>query len=158
MVKPLSASPRTLRPPAVCAALEETTQRLGGHFANAAARQSAAACLQSLLSSVERKNSWQLAEAADFETPHRFEHLPRRGAWDADTLRDEQLGVVLAGPGEQDVVLAIDETGLIKQGKKIYQRLRAAGKPCKVALIVTAGRLLSTFNTLLQNPHFTPCS
>ena len=100
------------------AALEETTKRLGPHFANAAASESAAAYLRSLLSSVERKNSWQLAEVAGFDTPYRFQHLLGRGAWDADALRDEQLGVVLAGLGEEDAVLAIDETGFIKQGKK----------------------------------------
>lgn len=100
------------------AALAETTQRLGRHFANPAARASAGAYLQSLLSGVERKNSWQLAEAAGFETPYRFQHLLGRGAWDADGLRDEQLGVVLAGLGEEGAVLAIDETGFIKQGKK----------------------------------------
>jgi SRSO17 transposase len=93
------------------AALEETTARLGKHFANPAARQSAAAYLQSLLSSVERKNSWQLAEAAGFDTPYRFQHLLGRGAWDAAALRDEQLGVALGGLGEDDAVLAIDETG-----------------------------------------------
>jgi hypothetical protein len=59
------------------AALEETTKRLGRHFANPAARASAGAYLQSLLSSVKRKNSWQLAEAAGFETPYRFQHLQR---------------------------------------------------------------------------------
>ena len=79
------------------AALEGTTARLGQHFANLAARGSAAAYLRSLLSGVERKNSWQLAEAAGFDTPYRFQHLLGRGAWDADALRDEQLGVVLAG-------------------------------------------------------------
>lgn len=42
--------------------------------------------------------------------------------------------------------------------KPFYQRLRAAGKPFKVALIATARKLLTTLNTLLQNPHFTPCS
>ena len=100
------------------AALEETTTCLGGHFANPAARASAGAYLQSLLSSVERKNSWQLAEVAGFETPYRFQHLLGRGAWNADALRDEQLGVVLTGLGVEDAVLAIDETGFIKQGKK----------------------------------------
>ena len=100
------------------AALKEASGRLGKHFANPAARQTAAAYLQSLLSSVERKNSWQLAEAAGLDTPYRFQHLLGRGAWDADALRDEQLGVVLAGLGEEDAVLAIDETGFIKQGKK----------------------------------------
>jgi SRSO17 transposase len=98
--------------------LEETTRRLGRHFANAAARQSAAAYLRSLLSTVERKNSWQLAEVAGFETPYRFQHLLGRGAWDADALRDEHLVEVLSGLGEEDAVLAIDETGFIKQGKK----------------------------------------
>ena len=42
--------------------------------------------------------------------------------------------------------------------KAFYQRLRAAGKPFKVALIATARKLLCVLNTLLQNPHFTPCS
>ena len=42
--------------------------------------------------------------------------------------------------------------------KAFYQRLRDAGKPFKVALIATARKLLTTLNTLLQNPHFTPCS
>ena len=42
--------------------------------------------------------------------------------------------------------------------KPFYERLRAAGKPFKVALIATARKLLTTLNTLLQNPHFIPCS
>ena len=100
------------------AALEATTQRLRQHFANPAARATAGSYLQSLLSGVERKNSWQLAEAAGLDTPYRFKHLLGRGAWDADALRDEQLGVVLGGLGKEDAVLAIDETGFIKQGKK----------------------------------------
>jgi SRSO17 transposase len=33
-------------------------------------------------------------------------------------VRDEQLQEVLTGLGEEDAVLAIDETGFIKQGKK----------------------------------------
>ena len=100
------------------AALEETTCRLGRHFANPAARATAGAYLQSLLSSVERKNSWQLAEVAGFDTPYRFQHLLGRGAWEADALRDEQLGVVLAGLGEDDAVLAIDDGGFCQAGQE----------------------------------------
>lgn len=99
-------------------ALAQTTTRLAGHFANEAAARTAAAYLQSLLSNVERKNAWQLAEVAGLESPYRFQHLLGRGAWEADALRDEQLGEVIAGLGEEDAVLAIDETGFIKQGKK----------------------------------------
>ncbi len=125
------------------AALEETSARLGKHFANPAARQTAAAYLQSLLSSVERKNSWQLAEAAGFDTPYRFQHLLGRGSWDAEALREEQLGVVLAGLGEKDAVLAIDETGFIKQGKKSVgvkrQYCGASGKldNCQVGVFLS---------------------
>ena len=39
-----------------------------------------------------------------------------------------------------------------------YQRLRAAGKPFKVALIAAARKLLTALNTALKNPHFIPCS
>jgi transposase len=42
--------------------------------------------------------------------------------------------------------------------KPFFDRLRAAGKPFKVALIASARKLLTTLNTLLQNPHFIPCS
>ena len=92
------------------AALAQTVARLAGHFANESAAQSAAAYLESLLSTVERKNSWQLAEIAGLDTPYRFQHLLGRSAWDADSLRDGQLGEVLSGLGVEDAVLAIDET------------------------------------------------
>ena len=123
--------------------LEETTARLGKHFANPAASESAGAYLRSLLSCVERKNSWQLAEAAGFGTPYRFQHLLGRGAWEADALRDEQLGVVLAGLGVEDAVLAIDETGFVKQGKKSVgvkrQYCGASGKldNCQVGVFLS---------------------
>ena len=125
------------------AALEETTKRLGPHFANPAARATAGTYLQSLLSSVERKNSWQLAEVAGFDTPYRFQHLLGRGSWDADALRDEQVGVVLAGLGQEDAVLAIDETGFVKQGKKSVgvkrQYCGASGKVdnCQVGVFLS---------------------
>jgi hypothetical protein len=59
------------------AALEQTTRRLERHFANPAARESAAVHLRSLLSAAERKNIWQLAEVVGFKTAYRFQHLQR---------------------------------------------------------------------------------
>ena len=41
--------------------------------------------------------------------------------------------------------------------KPFYDRLRAAGKPFKVALIASARKLLTTLNTLLKNPELIPC-
>jgi hypothetical protein len=51
-------------------ALKAAVARLAPHFPNRAARATAAAYLQSLLSPVERKNSWQLAEAAGLANPY----------------------------------------------------------------------------------------
>ncbi|MEO6786224.1 MAG: transposase [Chthoniobacteraceae bacterium] len=42
--------------------------------------------------------------------------------------------------------------------RPFYERLRAAGKPFRVALIATARKLLTTLNTLLHKPLFFPCS
>jgi SRSO17 transposase len=79
------------------AALEAATARLAPHFPNPAARATAAAYLQSLLSTVERKNSWQLAEAAGLANPYGFQHLLGRAQWDAEVVRDEHRQDVLAG-------------------------------------------------------------
>ena len=143
MILPMRADQFEKKERQLRAALEETTARLGRHFANPSARASAGAYLQSLLSTVERKNSWQLAEVAGFETPDRFQHLLGRGAWEADALRDEQLGVVLGGLGGDDAVLAIDETGFVKQGKKSVgvkrQYCGASGKidHCQVGVFLS---------------------
>ena len=44
--------------------------------------------LQGLLSNVERKNSWQLAEFIGDTTPDGVQHLLERAHWDADLARD----------------------------------------------------------------------
>jgi transposase len=41
--------------------------------------------------------------------------------------------------------------------KPFFLRMRASGKPYKVAMIATARKLLTTLNTSLQNPDFSPC-
>jgi SRSO17 transposase len=101
------------------AALEAAVARLAPRFPNAAARATAAAYLQSLLSTVERKNSWQLAEAAGLANPYGFQHLLGRAQWEAEAVRDDHCqDVLLVGLGQEDAVLAIDETGVIKKGDK----------------------------------------
>jgi SRSO17 transposase len=125
------------------AAFEATAERLAPHFPNRAARASATAYLQSLLSRVERKNSWQLAEAAGLANPYPFQHLLGRAQWDAEAVRDDQLQAVLSGLGPHHAVLAIDETGFIKQGKKsagvMRQYCGASGKidNCQVGVFLS---------------------
>ena len=125
------------------AALQETAGRVGRHLANDQARASAAAYLEALLGGATRKNGWQLAEAAGLATPYRFQHLLGRAAWEADAVRDEHLQSVLEGLGQRDAVLAIDETGFVKQGKKSVgvarQYCGASGKidNCQVGVFLS---------------------
>ena len=51
-------------------------------------RASALSYIQGLISTVERKNSWQLAEQAGCENPYAFQHLLGRATWDVNHLRD----------------------------------------------------------------------
>jgi SRSO17 transposase len=125
------------------AALKAAAARLVPHFPNPAARATAAAYLQSLLSTVERKNSWQLAETAGLANPYAFQHLLGRAHWDADALRDEHFQDVLAGLGQDDAVSAIDETAFIKKGTKsagvARQYCGASGKldNCQVGVFLS---------------------
>jgi SRSO17 transposase len=125
------------------AALEAATARLAPHFPNPAAAATAAAYLQSLLSQVARKNSWQLAEAAGRDNPYAFQHLLGRAQWDAEAVRDAQRQEVLAGLGQEDAVLAIDESGVVKQGTKsagvARQYCGASGKidNCQVGVFLS---------------------
>ena len=51
-------------------------------------RASALSYIQGLISTVERKNSWQLAEQAGCENPYAFQYLLGRATWDVNHLRD----------------------------------------------------------------------
>jgi SRSO17 transposase len=72
--------------------------------------------LRGLLSPVERKNGWQLAEQAGQETPYATQHLLGRAVWSADEVRDDLRAYVVEHLGEVDGVLVIDETGFLKKG------------------------------------------
>ena len=55
--------------------LDSLAQRIRRHFARKEAREQARAYLQGLLSNVERKNGWQLAEQLGHANPYRVQHL-----------------------------------------------------------------------------------
>lgn len=73
--------------------------------------------LLGLLSSVERKNGWQLAEAAEHTTPYSLQHLLDRAPWDADAVRDDLTEYLIEELGDPNGVLVIDETGFLKKGE-----------------------------------------
>lgn len=92
-------------------------ERVGAHFARADARAHVGPYLKGLLSPVERKNTWQLAEAMGEATPYAFQNLLGRGRWDADAVRDDLRNYVREHLGDPSGVLVIDETGFLKKGE-----------------------------------------
>ena len=127
-------------------------ERIGPRFARSEARSRAELYLKGLLSPVERKNGWQLAEAAGDPNPYGFQHLLGRADWDADAVRDDLYAYVLEHLAERSGVLVVDETGFLKKGTKSVgvqrQYSGTAGKieNCQVGVFLayasTKGRTL----------------
>jgi SRSO17 transposase len=97
---------------------EEIAELIGGRFPRSEPRERAMTYLRGLLSPVERKNSWQLAEEAGDHTPYATQHLLGRAVWSADEVRDDLRDYVVKHLGDEDGVLVIDETGFLKKGTK----------------------------------------
>ena len=73
---------------------------------------------EGLLAPVERKNGWQLAEAAGDRTPDGVQEFLSRVRWDADAVRDDLRVYVGEHLGDPGAVLVLDETGFLKKGDK----------------------------------------
>ena len=98
--------------------LDAVLQRIAPRFARAEPRRRSAAYLRGLLAPVERKNGWQLAEAAGDATPDGVQDFLSRAQWDADAVRDDLHAYVAEHLGDADAVLVLDETGFLKKGNK----------------------------------------
>jgi SRSO17 transposase len=89
---------------------------LGRHFARSETRAQLRAYVTGLLSPIERKNGWQLAEQAGDATPYAMQYLLGRAPWDADAVRDDLHGYVRTQLADPAGVLVIDETSFLKKG------------------------------------------
>src|SRR5437660_12359826 len=104
--------------------LQEIAELISERFSRAEARERALTYLRGLMSPVERKNSWQLAEEAGDETPYATQHLLGRAVWSADEVRDDLRDYVVKYLGGEEGGLVIDETGFLKKGTKSAGVLR----------------------------------
>ena len=105
--------------------VDDVMARIAPRFSRAEPWRRAAAYLQGLLAPVERKNGWQLAEAAGDATPDGVQDFLSRMQWDADAVRDdlqgyvaEHLGDRAREGGDPSALLVLDETGFVKKGSK----------------------------------------
>lgn len=96
--------------------LDAVLTRVGRHFARSESRAHVRAYLTGLLSPIERKNGWHLAEQAGDATPYAIQHLLGRAPWDADAVRDDLQAYVRTHLGDPSGVLVIDETSFLKKG------------------------------------------
>ncbi|MDF0603887.1 IS701 family transposase [Psychromarinibacter sp. C21-152] len=97
-------------------ALESMKTSIAPAFKRTEQRASASAFVDGLLSGVERKTGWMLAEEAGLARPYRIQSLLGRSSWSADRLCDRVRSYVLEALGDPDGVLVIDETGFPKKG------------------------------------------
>src|SRR6516225_8368034 len=89
---------------------------VAGRFGRVEPRRTARQFVLGLLSPVERKNCWWLAEHAGHADPQAMQRLLRTAVWDADMVRDDLRGFVAAQLGHAGGVLIPDETGFLKKG------------------------------------------
>jgi SRSO17 transposase len=96
--------------------LDDLFAGVAGRFPRVEPRRQARAYVTGLLAPVERKNGWQLAEAAGDAAPDRMQRLLNQARWDPRGVRDDLREYVLQELGDPSGVLIVDETGFIKKG------------------------------------------
>ena len=99
-------------------ALVRLHARIASRFARPEPLRRALAYLQGLLSCVERKNGWHLAEHAREANPYGMQRLLSQAVWDEDLVRDDLRTFVIEHLGDLNAILALDETSFPKRGRK----------------------------------------
>ena len=117
--------------------------RFGRLFARSETRNQAAKYLRGLLSRVERKNGWQVAEAIGDATPDRTQRLLGRVNWDANVARDILEDFVRETFGDPEGIGVVDETGILKKGmgsvgvQRQYSGTAGKVENCQMATVLT---------------------
>jgi len=152
---PLTLSPMTPTPAAVVGwthELHRLGDQIGPRFARSEVRQRVLTYVSGLLSPLERKNGWQLAEQAGDRTPYATQHLLGRAQWDADAVRNDLQAYVRAHLADPEALLIIDETSFLKKGTHSvgvgsqYSGITGHIENCQVGVfLVYAGTTGQTF-------------
>ena len=79
---------------------ESAFARIAGQFARVEPRRRARLFLLGLLSDMDTRSCWQLAEQAGDRSPHRMQRLLGEAIWDAEAVRDDVRQYVIDALGE----------------------------------------------------------
>lgn len=94
----------------------EVVDLIAPRFARHEPLRHAAGLIEGMVSGLDRKNCWTIAEHRGQQSPHGLQHLLSRAKWDADAVRDDLRRYVVDHFGDPDAVLVLDETGDLKKG------------------------------------------
>jgi len=97
--------------------LDDAFALVAARFFRREVRSRARACVAGMLSGLERKTGWSLAEHAGENSPDGMQRLFTTARWDADLVRDDVRDYVVSALGDPDGVLIGDDTGFEKKGR-----------------------------------------
>ncbi len=123
--------------------LDALMDQISRRFARYDAARNAGAFLLGVLSALESKNCWTMAELSGHQSPDKLQHLLSRAVWEADDIRDDVRRYVTDAFADPQAVLVVDETGDVKKGVKTVgvqrQYSGTAGRieNCQVAVYLT---------------------
>jgi SRSO17 transposase len=90
--------------------------RIESRFARYEPLRHAGELMAGMVSGLDRKNCWTIAEHRGAVTPDGLQHLLARASWDADEVRDDLRDYVVDAFGDRSAILVVDETGDVKKG------------------------------------------
>jgi SRSO17 transposase len=90
--------------------------RIAPRFARYEPLRHAAKLMLGMVSGLDRKNCWTIAEHRGDTSPDGLQHLLSRAKWDAEAVRDDLRDYVIDAFGDPDAILILDETGDVKKG------------------------------------------
>ena len=90
--------------------------RIAPRFTRYEPLRHAAGLMLGMISGLDRKNCWTIAEHRGGSSPDGLQHLLARARWDADAIRDDLRDYVIDAFGDPGAVLVVDETGDVKKG------------------------------------------
>jgi SRSO17 transposase len=92
--------------------------RFAPFFQRREVRENAGQYVRGLLAPVERKNTWQMAEALGKEDPQGLQRLLYSSPWDAEAVCQELQRFVVEQFGHPSGIAVLDETAFVKKGTR----------------------------------------